>query len=891
MALKNLWQTLIFSCGLVCVALFVFDRPAQSADAQAQTPSQADLTFEKVIQPFFANNCYTCHNDERQTGDLSLETFKTAASLSRDRATMKMILNKLNAGLMPPPKMPRPKPEDIKAVTQWLSQQLAIEPQKNAAPGDATKPAGISGRVTARRLNRIEYDNTVRDLLGVDLHAADDFPQDDSGYGFDNIGAVLSLSPVLMEKYMAAAEKISRTAIFGIEPLKPTLARLRLPERSQPPQMTPLTDYDLTGLSLPNAIHTTYRFPVDGEYVIRAGLGGDRPAGSEPIQLALWLDGQQIKVVQFDPAKVASFTNAAERQELGGMSQEFRTKIAAGDHWLAVSIPRLYEGLPVSYKGPNPSKLPVPPLPVFKPPPDLTPQQIEERRIEREKRRAQQPPANSARIRSLELGGPYAVTQGPSSESLKKIYVCGHLTGHHEPGCAHLIIERLAHRAYRRPVTPKEVTQLTGLIAAVQLDGGAFEEGLATAIQAMLLSPHFLFRIERVPAAPLTNASARSISQPELASRLSYFLWSSMPDAALLAAADRGKLAQPAALVAQVKRMLLDPKSHALVENFGGQWLQVRKLESVKPDRKRFPEFDEYLRLSMQRETEMFFESIVREDRSILDFIDANYTYLNERLARFYNVPNVQGSEFRKVLFANDAHRSGLLGQASVLTVSSYANRTSPVLRGKWVLENLVGAPPPPPPPDVPNLDEAKIGLSSSMREQLELHRKNAICASCHTRMDPLGFGLENFDAIGGWRTKDGQFPINASGTLPDGRSFDGPQGLESILKAQPDAFAECLARKLLIYALGRGLEPDDDAAVKKIVKNVGTDHYRFSSLILGIVNSEPFQKRRRETSVPVTQAVSLQRRANPGSPAEQLGWGGPYSLRYNEARMSTEPR
>jgi hypothetical protein len=384
-------------------------------------------------------------------------------------------------------------------------------------------------------------------------------------------------------------------------------------------------------------------------------------------------------------------------------------------------------------------------------------------------------------------------------------------------------------------------------MAEVKRDGGTFEEGLATAIQAILLSPHFLFRLEQVPAMPLPIASARSLSQHELASRLSYFLWSSMPDDALLAAADRGRLAQPAALAAQVKRMLLDPKSHALVENFGGQWLQVRRLESVKPDRKRFPNFDEYLRLSMQRETELFFESIVREDRSILDFIDANYTYLNERLANFYNVPNVQGTEFRKVSFPTDAHRGGLLGQASVLTISSYANRTSPVLRGKWVLENLVGTPPPPPPPDVPNLDEAKLGLSSSMREQLEQHRQNAICASCHVRMDPLGFGLENFDAIGAWRTKDGLFPINASGTLPDGKSFDGPQGLISILKAQPDAFAECLARKLLIYALGRGLEPGDDPAVKTIVKNVGTDNYRFSSLVLGIVNSEPFQKRRPE--------------------------------------------
>jgi mono/diheme cytochrome c family protein len=844
---KNLWRTLIFLCPLVCVALFVFAR-AQSADAPVQTPAQTDPTFEKVVQPFFANNCFTCHNEERQTGDLSLEAFKTDASLRRDRATMKLILDKLNTGAMPPPKMPRPKPEDVTAVTQWLSHQLATEPQKNAAPGDTTTPAQMkSGGVTARRLNRIEYDNTVRDLLGVDLHPADDFPQDDSGYGFDNIGDVLSLSPVLMEKYLAAAENISRTAIFGVEPLKPTLVRLRSPERNQPIQLTPLTDYDLTGLSLPNAIHNTYRFPVDGEYVIRAHLGGQRPAGSEPIQLALWLDGQQIQVIHFDPAKVASFINSAERQELGGMTQEFRTKIVAGDHWLAVSIPYLYEGLPASYQGPNPSKLPAPPLPAFKPPPDLTPQQIEARRQEVEKRRAEKIPANSPRIRSLELGGPYAVTQGPSRESLKKIYACGHLDGHHKKGCARLIVEHLARRAYRRPVTPKEVTQLTGLIADVQRDGGAFEEGLATAIQAMLLSPHFLFRIEPIPAEQLTVAPARSLSQHELASRLSYFLWSSMPDDALLAAADRGRLIQPKALTAQVRRMLLDPKSHALVENFGGQWLQVRKLESVKPDRKRFPEFDEYLRLSMQRETEMFFESIVREDRSILDFIDANYTYLNERLARFYNVPNVQGAEFRKVSFAAEAHRGGLLGQASVLTVSSYANRTSPVLRGKWVLENLVGTPPPPPPPDVPNLDENKIGLSSSMREQLEQHRKNAICASCHTRMDPLGFGLENFDAIGAWRTKDGLFPINASGTLPDGRSFDGPQGLESILKAQPEAFAECLTRKLLIYALGRGLEPDDDPAVKQIVKNVAADNYRFSSLILGIVKSEPFQNRRRE--------------------------------------------
>lgn len=322
-----------------------------------------------------------------------------------------------------------------------------------------------------------------------------------------------------------------------------------------------------------------------------------------------------------------------------------------------------------------------------------------------------------------------------------------------------------------------------------------------------------------------------------------------MPDDDLLTAADRGRLARPATLTAQVRRMLLDPKAGALIDNFGGQWLQTRRLESIKPDRQKFPDFDEYLRLSMARETEMFFASILREDRSILDFIDADYSYLNERLARFYGVGDVQGPEFRKVSFAPDSQRGGLLTQASVLTISSYANRTSPVLRGKWVLDNLLDASPPPPPADVPNLDEAKIGTTSSMREQLELHRKNATCASCHVRMDPLGFGLENFDAVGAWRTKDGEFPINASGTLPDGTSFTGPKGLKSILKAQPDAFAEGLTRKMLIYALGRGLETSDDVAVKEIVRKVAAENYRISSLILGIVNSQPFQNRRGESS------------------------------------------
>ena len=842
----KLRRTLLFLISLLSVCLVVLVTFEPRIFSANQDQSKPDPTFEKTIQPFFAQHCYHCHNKELKTANLNLEAFGTAASLTNDRATSKRILEKLSAGEMPPPEMTPPKPAEIVAVTKWLAHQLAAAPETKDAAVKTTDTS--SGRVTVRRLNRVEYDNTVRDLLGVDRHSSDDFPQDDSGYGFDNIADVLSISPVLMEKYLTAAEKISRAAIFGNEPMQPTLVSLRSGQRNQKPQMIPLTDYDLTGLSMPNAFHTTYRFPVNGEYVLRVNLGGDRPAGSEALQLGLWIDGKHHHQITVDPATFASFVTAGEPQQLWGVKTEFRVTLTAGDHWLAITIPRLYEGLPPSYNGPNPSKRMIPPPPKFKPPRNATPAEIEASRKEFEKRLAEKIPANSARIGSVELGGPYAAVKGPSIESQKKIYACGHLNSNHEKRCARVIVERLAHRAYRRPVTTAEVAQLTSLVAQVQKDNGSFEEGLAVGIQAMLLSPHFLFRVEARPSARASKA-ATSLTQHELASRLSYFLWSSMPDDELLRAAGRGKLSRPAELAAQVRRMLLDPKADALANNFLGQWLQTRALESVKPDRKKFPDFDEYLRLSMARETGMFFKSILQEDRSILDFIDADYSYLNERLARFYGLTEVQGPEFRKVSFARDAQRGGLLTHASVLTISSYANRTSPVLRGKWVLDNLLGTPPPPPPPDVPNLNEEKIGTTSSMREQLELHRKNPICASCHVRMDPLGFGLENFDAVGAWRTKDGEFPINASGTLPDGRSFTGPQGLKSILKAQPDKFTETLTRKLLMYALGRGLETSDDVAVNEIVRQVAADDYRMSSLILGIVNSQPFQKRRGESS------------------------------------------
>ncbi len=846
---KNLVRLLIV---LLPVLWFVTGPTAQ----QAQNVQKA-ADFNKSIQPFFAENCYVCHNTKKKSGELNLEQYQSAAAVIQNREQWEHVLLKLRTGEMPPKGFPRPDETELKTVIGWL--EAEFERADRLAKPDP-------GRVTARRLNRAEYNNTVRDLLGVSFKPADDFPQDDSGYGFDNIGDVLSLSPVLMEKYLSAAEKIARTAVFGPEQLKPTLERLRPMTGKIKPSNTPLTDYDLTGLSLPNAIHLTHRFPVEAEYNFRAYLGGVRPAGSEPLPLALWIDGKQVQNFDFDPDGVASFSD--DRQDFGSMTHDFRVRITAGDHWVAVSIPRLYEGLPPSYGGPNPSKRPIPPKPEFKPPRrPIPPERLAEIKKQFEARMAEVIPANQARITSIDIGGPYDQKKGPSEESLKKIYVCDHLDGHHQAGCDRKIISNLARRAYRRPVTNAEVERLLGLMKLARRQGDSFEEGLVQTIQAILVSPYFLFRIEQpVGTANITerqgfnrppgaksfadtlaseSQDVQLIGQYELASRLSYFLWSSMPDDELLRLASEQKLRKPDVLNAQVQRMLKDPKSHALVENFAGQWLELRKLESVKPDRERFPQFDEYLRMSMLRETELFVENIVRQDRSLLELIDADYTFLNERMARFYGVPGVSGPEFRMVKLNPEMNRGGILTQASVLTVSSYSTRTSPVLRGKWILENVLNAPPPPPPPGVPNLDESKIGSATSLRQQLEIHRTNPTCAACHARLDPLGFGLENFDAIGNWRTMDGKFPVDSSGVLPDGRKFNGPQELKVILKADRNDFIEGVTDKLLTYALGRGLERYDKPTVRQVAKNVAAKEYKFSSLVLEIVNSLPFQYRR----------------------------------------------
>ena len=820
--------------GLVVVLAFIpwFGR--------ADEPSSgSEASFTKAVQPFFAKNCYTCHNPKLNTGGLNLEAYTSATLLSQDRDESEKILKKLQAGEMPPKGLPRPGAEELRVVTAWIEGELDRQAK--------TSPA----RVMARRLNRVEYNNTVRDLLGLDIRPADDFPQDDSAYGFDNIAQALSVSPLLMEKYVATAERIARMAVFG--PNLKTLTTVYLPPLPRRMETTnrtlvafpayySMTDYDHSGLSQPGSFHMTHTFPAEGEYLIRIAGAGFRPNGSEPGQMSFWLDGKLVKTFQVDvDVEQSGFERRPDHWDV-------RMKIAAGPHELVAAFPNQFDGLPTIFRGPNPSQTAYDPCKilgngagrclseVLKLPEETEPEKIERRRqiIERAKEAASRPPTfEGMSVHEIDITGPYEFKEGPSPKSLRKIYTCGHLDGHHQPACQRKIVSDMADRAFRRAVSAEEVDGLVAIAAGAQKRGGSFDEGISRAIATMLIAPDFLFRIEN-------ENDARSVAYA-FASRLSYLLWSSMPDEELLRAAARGILRKPDVLNAQVRRMLADPKSQALVENFAGQWLEIRRLESAQPDRERFPDFDEYLRASMMKETQLFFEYVMRDDRSILDFIDGKYSFLNERLARHYGIPGVTGTALRKVDLSGTV-RSGILTQASILEVSSYGNRTSPVLRGKWILDNILNSPPPPPPANVPSLDEDKVGSAASLRQQLEEHRKNTMCASCHSRMDPLGFGLENFDAVGSWRTLDGKFPIDPSGVLPSGQKFQGADELKVILRQQKDAFAGALTERLLTYALGRGLDRTDQPAVKRIVAGMAAENYKFSSLLLGIVNSAPFQ-------------------------------------------------
>ncbi|HEY7391336.1 MAG TPA: DUF1592 domain-containing protein [Bryobacteraceae bacterium] len=795
------------AAAILC-SLFIAGSPSRGGGPSQDPGSAVEWqAFRKTVQPFLVKHCLQCHA-EKKRGGVRLDLFQDERDLAKGLPALEKTVDVLRKHAMPPEKRPRPKDSEIEPVLAWLEAFVARL--------DRQTPV----RTLIRRLNRAEYNNTVRDLLGVTFQPAEDFPPDVPGDGFDNSSGTLSISPVLVEKYLAAAEKVARSAVFGAEPMKPERVAHQpwFAADAFSKNKTVQFDYDESGMSLPNALHVVQRFAIDGEYTLRCILRGVRPPGSDPVELAFWIDGKKIHETKV-PVPTKRVAGRAPG-ELNGLWAEFRTPIRAGEHWLSVTVLRMYEGLPPAYKGPKPAKT-----------------------------QAGISKATDAFFPMyLDVVGPYHQSKGSSKESLQKIFG-DRFGGPRDVSGARKVLAKLARRAYRRPVTDKEIEELVRLVAMVQKDGGSFEEGLCLAIQRMLISPHFLFRVEKDRAADRGEDAGR-LSQHELATRLSYFLWSSMPDEELLRCADEQKLRQPEVLEAQVRRMLKDAKASALVENFGGQWLRIQALESHLPNRTKFPEFTDYTRLSMKKETELFFEHILREDRPILDFIDANYTFLNQRLAEFYKIGGVKGHEFRKVDLTGTP-RGGVLTQASVLTVSSYPNRTSPVLRGKWILENILNAPPPPPPPDVPNLDEQAVGKAASLREQLEKHRASSACASCHASLDPLGFAFEHFDAIGRWRDKDGPFAIETSGTLPDRRSFKDHAELRALLKADASVFTECLTAKMLTYALGRGLERPDKETVKAIAQRVGREGYRFSSLVLGIVQSAPFQMRKESRTAP----------------------------------------
>ncbi len=728
----------------------------------------APLTFSTTVRPLLARHCIGCHNEKLRTGGLALDHYRNAGSTHLDREVWEKVLKRIRGGEMPPPGNRKPDPAQARAMARWIEGRLAWF--------DRTLPPD-PGRVTAHRLNRAEYNNTVRDLLGVDLRPADDFPIDDSGYGFDNIGDVLSLSPVLMEKYLGAAEKVARAAIVVPVTLKPTLERYQA---------------DTVALTSPGAIEARHVFAADAEYELRAGVVDRRPEGSPASRVALFVDDRQVKL--------ADLPSGPGRPRI----LNARLPVQAGSHPIRVAFlddqSRPYD--------PNPPGA-----------------------------------VRNVFVDFLEVRGPFDAQQASLPESHRRIFRCGHASGAHQPECARTILSDLSRRAWRRPVTSEEVGKLSAFVSLAERENEPFERGIQLGLQAILVSPHFLFRIERDrrPADPL---AVHLVGEFELASRISYFLWSSMPDEELFRAAEKRTLRKPGVLALQLRRMLKDPRAEAFTENFAGQWLQLRNLDSVSPDPARFPAFTNELREDMRRETRLFFEAVMREDRSILDFIDGRFTFLNQRLARHYGITGIEGDPFRRVALAGN-QRSGVLTQASVLTISSYPTRTSPVLRGLWVLENFLAAPPPPPPPDVPQLDEKQVGLTGTLRRQLEQHRTNPSCAVCHTRMDSIGFGLENYDAIGAWRTHDGKFPVDAAGGLPGGTSFRTPRQLKGILLAEKDEFARCLTEKMLTYAIGRGLERYDKPAVRRIVRRLALNNYRFSSLILEIVTSMPFQKRR----------------------------------------------
>ena len=736
-------------------------------------------------------------------GGVALDT-ADIADVGSDVELWERALRKLQARAMPPVGLPRPGETAYAGLVSYLETSLDRLAAEDLNPGRTD---------TLRRLTRAEYRNAVRDLLALDVDVAALLPRDDASFGFDNVGAV-GLSPLLMERYLSAAQKVSRLAVGPIG-LGPDSHVVVLPV-----DLTQEDHVDGLPFGTRGGAAIAHTFPLDGEYEIQVRLSRNRNENveglTEPHVMEITLDGERAGLFTVTPDRNRFGDYYADEEVDRGL--EVRVAVPAGPHTIGATFVKKNSALIETERQPYQAHFNMDRHPRIQP-----------------------------AVRSVAITGPYDATGVGETPSRDRIFTCRPTAPSSERDCAKTIVSNLARMAYRRPVTDRDLDALLGFYDdGRELEG--FETGIETAVRALLASTEFLFRVERDPS-DVTPGVAYRLSDLQLATRLSFFLWSSLPDDELLNRAERGELSDPTVLEAQVLRMLDDPRAASLSTNFASQWLHLRNLDAAKPNLRAFPDFDENLRQGFRRETEMLFGHIVNEDRSVLELLSADYTFLNERLAKHYGIPNVYGDHFRQVALDPDGERAGLLSHGSVLTVTSYATRTSPVLRGKWILENLLGMPPPPPPPNVPPLEESGPGGQAvSMRERMAQHRANPACAACHQLMDPAGLSMENFDAIGRWRAYgEGRTAIDASGSLPGGLTFDGASGLREAVLSRPDLFVRTMTEKLLTFALGRGVGHHDRPAVRAIVREAAENEYPFSSLVLGITKSVPFQMRRSE--------------------------------------------
>ena len=805
LASAMLWPTVSLLAGPAPVSV----RSAGQPTVVASQATSAASTHRAVLDRY----CVTCHNSRLRTANLALDTV-TLDPAGEDAEVWEKVLLKLQTRTMPPPgRRARPDPATYDGFASWL--ETALDQAAAASPDP--------GRPAIHRLNRTEYANAIHDLLALEIDGPSLLPADDMSFGFDNNAALLNISPALMERYLSAAHHISRLAI-GDASLRPVVHTYELPlTRVQDNRASEDLPFGSRG-----GIAVRHYFPLDAEYVLRIRLQRDAIGNifglARAQQIEVRVDGEQVRVFT---AGGQSDEEIALSANFGGStdadaSLEVRVAVKAGAHLVGVAFLKRT----LAPEGLTPRRLPVGNFILS----------------------SSRNPLESERmgVGSIAIDGPYDSAGPGDTASRRQIFVCRPADPSAEGPCAREILSTLTRRAYRRPVTEADLSALVSFYEAGRQTGG-FDGGIQRALTRILVDPEFLLRVEADPT-DVAPATPYHLSDLELASRLSFFLWSSIPDDELLELAANGQLSDPPVLERQVRRMLTDRRSATLVTNFAAQWLHLRNMRRVTPNVNQFPEFDDNLREGFQRETELFIDSQLREDHSVADLVTANYTFINERLARHYGIPDVYGSRFRRVTLDEDTGRRGLLGHGSILTVTSHATRTSPVLRGKWVLENILGAPPPPPPPDVPALEENSDGETPrSVRERLEQHRANPVCASCHSRMDPLGFALENFDGIGRWRTTDSGAPLDTSATLPDGTAFDGPVELRALLGSQRETFVRTVTAKLLTYAIGRGIEYYDMPAIRQIVREAGPDH-RWSSIILGIARSAPFAMRRSES-------------------------------------------